>query len=37
MPRLALDFGQKDFKDLLSDGFEVDSIPHLALINPSTG
>jgi len=37
MPWLALDFSQRDFKDLLSDNFEVDGIPHLILINTSTG
>ena len=37
MPWLALDFSQRDFKDLLSDNFEVDGIPHLVLINLSTG
>ena len=37
MPWLALDFSQRDFKDFLSDNFEVDGIPHLILINTSTG
>jgi len=37
MPWLALDFTQRDFKKELSDAFEVDGIPHLILINTSTG
>ena len=37
MPWLALDFSQRDFWDLLSDNFEAIDIPHLVLINTSTG
>jgi len=32
-----LDFSQRDFRDLLSDNFEAEDIPHLVLINTSTG
>ena len=37
MPKSALDFSQRDFKDLLSYNFEGDGIPHLVLIYLSTG
>jgi len=37
MPWLALDYTEREFKDILSEAFEVDGIPTLVFLNPITG
>jgi hypothetical protein len=36
-PWVALAFGQRELKDLISEAFGVRGIPHLALVYPKTG
>jgi hypothetical protein len=37
MPWVALAFGQRELKDLISEAFGVRGIPHVVLVHPKTG